>query len=269
MLKKCNTCFQEKELTDENWLGDFRHKEGYRGRCKQCCYEKAATARADTKKKPCIVDGCEKGQQAKGLCPKHYSNKRLFGTLERPVKDSANNCVCSVEGCDKNARIKQMCTAHYHRERRHGTPHGKYEKKTGIPCKIDGCEKRTVALGFCAKHYSKHKTYGDPLAVTPAEKRIKTNREQGKTDTNGYRLVWAPGDPSSSRSNGNWAPEHRLVMAETIGRPLRKNENVHHINGVKTDNRPENLELWVSSQPSGQRIPDLLAWAREIIDLYG
>lgn len=269
MFKKCSVCHQEKELNDNNFLSSFRYKDGYAGRCRQCHYEKNATTRANLKKKPCIVEGCKKGQMAKGLCPKHYSNKRLFGTLERPVKDSANNCVCSVEGCNKNARIKQMCTTHYHRERRHGTPHGKYEKKTGMPCKIDGCEKRTIALGFCAKHYSKHKNYGDPLAVTPAEKRIKTNREQGKTDTNGYRLVWAPGDPSSSRSNGNWAPEHRLVMAEIIGRPLRTNENVHHINGVKTDNRPENLELWVSSQPSGQRIPDLLAWAREIIDLYG
>lgn len=57
-------------------------------------------------------------------------------------------------------------------------------------------------------------------------------------------------------------------MEETIGRYLTPNENVHHINGVKTDNRPANLELWVTSQPKGQRPEDLVTWAREILDRY-
>ena len=63
--------------------------------------------------------------------------------------------------------------------------------------------------------------------------------------------------------------QHRVVMEEQIGRPLRKNENVHHKNGVRDDNRPENLELWVKTQPAGQRVEDLVEWAREIVDSYG
>jgi len=59
--------------------------------------------------------------------------------------------------------------------------------------------------------------------------------------------------------------QHRIVWEQHHGRVLHPFENIHHINGIRDDNRIENLELWTKAQPCGQRPEDLVKW---VVDNY-
>lgn len=63
--------------------------------------------------------------------------------------------------------------------------------------------------------------------------------------------------------------EHKYIMEKKLGRQLFPNENIHHINGIRNDNRIENLEIWHTRQPPGQRVEDKIKWAKEILLQYG
>jgi len=82
----------------------------------------------------------------------------------------------------------------------------------------------------------------------------------------GYVLVRAPDHPRAGQAG--YVFEHILVVEQLIGRYLLPDETVHHLNGVRDDNRLENLELWVRPQPSGIRVQDAIDWAREILRRY-
>lgn len=85
----------------------------------------------------------------------------------------------------------------------------------------------------------------------------------------GYVSIWKPEHPNAKGGRDkSYVLEHRLVMSEHLGRPLLRTEQVHHRNGDRADNRIENLELWSTSQPAGQRVEEKLKWAKEFINIY-
>lgn len=108
-----------------------------------------------------------------------------------------------------------------------------------------------------------HRSNG-PVYVHGHDKRGKPSKTRGERsprwkggrfrNAQGYIFVKAETHPGRNRYN--YVLEHRLVLEKVLGRYLESHEQVHHKNGRRDDNRPENLELWRTSQPAGVRDGD-------------
>ena len=213
--KVCSRCRQELALSE--FGKDRQRDDGLTIYCRRCRRERHAVA-------------CGEGKVVRGGVvvrpPPRTANCEHCGEEYRPHTNKQRFC-CNA--CAGKARVRMPWSK---RPRPH-TRIGKHRK----PC------------AHCGKEF-------DPWIAQALycckECRVLASLGNRTRSTGGY--IWVRVQPDTPGVNqSGYMPEHRLVMQNHLGRPLKKSETIHHINGDIADNRLENLQIRQGKHGVGQR----------------
>jgi hypothetical protein len=182
--------------------------------------------------------------------------------------------VCAFPDCGRYTYVKDLCCGHYTQKHRGQdlVPLFTRRLRPVLMCEAPRCTRparssKTPICDRCDQRRRKGISSERPFAGEEVSNPRLTS--QGYLEVSIPPTHWLhPYGTGKAWQTTRYMKHHVFVMAEHLGRPLEKHENVHHLNGVRSDNRIENLEIWSSSQPAGQRISDKVDWAVEILRLY-
>jgi len=210
------------------------NKSNYVSKC-QSCYNKIWMASQPFR----ICQTCKKQYKAFGIncysCAKKIRDEKLKGT----------SCLqCNRDNIKIVNKTLKLCGKCFRHKKEQDDPEYR--------------EKRILYNRKCHRKYRGSDLEG-PLKRKPSG--------EGYINKQGYKIITKKNHPNAHPNKGAIA-EHVFVMSEYLKRPLRKGESVHHKNGIRNDNRIENLELWDNSHPSGQRVEDKIAWCKEYLKIY-
>jgi hypothetical protein len=227
----------------------------------------------DVCKNPIIRDRIRKRDSTQEI---HFCSRKCFSDQ----KKSNHTCeTCGVSffknKCHSKRVEKHYCTRECYQKRI--LDHEKYciqckkeiiGKKRWSKTHCSSCKKKERLLNKQDKWYEERKIKRRIKRGLPLDlERIIAKNGEGHISKAGYKILTKHGHPNASKKTGKIL-EHTFIMSVHLGRPLFKGETVHHINGIRQDNRIENLELWNSQHGGGQRVEDKIKFYIEFLEQY-
>jgi hypothetical protein len=164
------------------------------------------------------------------MCHKHYMRwynaGKPEGVAPKVIKSREGNC--KVFGCKSRISYNELCNKHAKRMASYGTVYVNRSKTVQQgPCPVKYCGKPIEKGDYCGLHWSAVYRNGHV-------NRLKAENGTWQMDVNGYMR---------GTVNGERFYQHVYVAEQALGRKLVPPEEVHHLNEIKHDNRPENLVI--------------------------